>query len=323
MKKMLCAIGVLCLFFVSGLTFSETNSQAETNSQTAPPVETAYETATPGKFLQEWMDDTTSMQGTLVLLDLDDTSISTPANTWLGSSEMFYQFRDQLREKYPHLTKQQVMARMDPLFLAVFSQTPVILTDHRLPETIDRLKKSGVNVIGITARAPTTSSVTLKQLQQLGLSFSASLKDSHIDMKGNYPVEVKGGVMFVGHGYPKGSALVALLKAGKLGHPKKIILVDDRDEHLKSTSEALTTWNKTISFIPVLCTYPQGRREGYQDKAAKTELLHLLYDHRENAEFKRLIKYDLYTASFIVEECEQPSSENKAACEVILPLSNR
>lgn len=316
MKKMLYFCWMASLLLISGSAFSDENPPAE------PSFYVKYETAAPGKFLQEWMDDSAPVKNTLVLLDLDDTSIATPANTWLGSSEMFYQFRSQLREKYPHLSNKQVVDRMNPLFFAAYARTPLILTDHRLPEAIDKLQQLGANIVGLTARAPAVMPITLRQIKQVGLSFSSSLKDSQVDMQGSYPVEIKNGVVFVGHGYKKGEALVALLKAGKLGHPSKVILIDDRDEHLNSTGEALKHWNKNITFIPVLCTYPQGKRESYQDKVVKSQLLNFVYEYRDDAEVKSLIKNDLYTDSLITEQCEKPAQENLTACKALLPILN-
>ena len=121
-------------------------------------------TSQPGQFLKEWMQANNFPKDTLVVLDLDDTTITTPEGQWLGRSDMFYDLLDREQKKYPEKNKDQLAAMIDPLLIAIYERVPVVATDHKLPSVIRSMQERGVQVIGMTSRGHTTKEVTLYQL---------------------------------------------------------------------------------------------------------------------------------------------------------------
>lgn len=276
-----------------------------------------YTASKTGEFLKKWASEIDAPEDTLVLLDLDDTVISTPLDRWVRPS-IFYHFRDQQLEKYPHYSPKQAGDRLDHLLVPVFLRLPYELTDGVLPEAISQLQKKGIKVLGFTAREEVVIPETMKTLKGLNVAFESTLMEGEFSMENKHSLYVKEGVVFIGHGNSKGTALIALLKSGKLGKPKKVLLVDDRMEHLKTTDEAVKTWDKSLEFIAVLCTYPELFR-AYEDKPTKRELLHFIYELHADPRIEALLESDPYTEEFVTEQCSSPELEDQSECKELLP----
>ncbi|UYM14105.1 hypothetical protein [Endozoicomonas euniceicola] len=71
-------------------------------------------TSQPGLFLQQKLNDGTLNKKSLVILDLDDTTITTPEGQWLGRSEMFYYLVNKEMQRNPGRERQSVVADIDP-----------------------------------------------------------------------------------------------------------------------------------------------------------------------------------------------------------------
>ena len=309
MKKKLNIAGFAVLLLITLQIFAG-NRSAETDI--------TQQTDKPGAFLSEWSGNNSSLKDTLILLDLDDTCISTPSNRWLGSSIMFSHLRDQVALKYPDKTVKEAVNYIYPLIAEINLRTPVVLTDDQLPLVVRKLIKQGVAVLGFTARAEKLMSVTLHQLKRVNLYFNRQIGSSVIQLENKNSIYAKKGVVFIGVDNKKGDAAVALLASGKLPYkPSKVLLIDDMQKNLDSTQEALEAHNPDITFIPVRSTYPEKHHQSYQDKPAKEELLKFLYQHRRERHISKLIRKDAFTSDIIAEQCKDPSPDNVRACKIL------
>lgn len=261
-----------------------------------------YETPAPGKFLLQWMKQKTLTKNTVILLDLDDTVFSTPADNWVRP-DVYYNIREEQIKKYPNLTTKEVEHRIKPLLLRVFTSLPYLLTDKQLPKAINTLKAKGFTVLALTAREKRIIPNTLQWLKRLKVNFSRKLADDEIAIKkNNLPIIIKEGVIFVGPA-SKGDALNLLLNSGKLGKPETILFIDDRINHLKTTTTAVVSRKQNITFIPVLCTYPKITFKPYEAKQAARILLRFVYDNCEKKEIKALLDSDPYTDEIVTQQC--------------------
>ena len=129
-------------------------------------------TSQPGEFLKALFVRDDNLTKTLIILDLDDTTITSPDGQWLGRSDMFYDLLTRQQKMSPNSSRAELSERIDPLLVAVYHRVPVVLTDPELPGVIATLKKQGGTVIGMTARGKKVREVTLKQLEATGIEFS-------------------------------------------------------------------------------------------------------------------------------------------------------
>ena len=276
-------------------------------------------TENPGEFLSKWQLEHSPLETTLILLDLDDTCISAPDDNWLGSSVMFYQLLAHETRRTEKTTEQPINY-IYPLMLQVSSLTPVVLTDDQLPQAVSNLIQQGVVVLGLTARGNDFIKFTPHQLEGVGLHFDQRIGDHIFTLENKEPIQVRDGVVFVGNHNTKGEAVTELLKSGKLPYqPSKILLMDDRLEHLNSTQEALQAYQSDIEFIPVLSTYPQKHHQNYQDNVAREKLLHFLYEHHEKSAINSLIQTDPFTNDIISKQCANlpPGSSRIPVCRTL------
>ena len=285
-----------------------------------------HETGKPGEFLRKWSSENASVvNNTLILLDLDDTCISTPDDSWLGSSVMFYQLLDQEVKRAEGKTVDQAIDYIHPLMQQMQEFVPVALTDDQLPRVVSDLVQQGIIVLGFTAREDSLIPLTLDQLKKTGLHFSQLIGDNVFTLENKAPIHTRKGVVFVGRS-KKGDAVAELLASGRLPyHPSKILLMDDRQEHLESTQKALREYHSDIDFISVLSTYPQKHHQNYQDSAAREELLYFLHQHHEKKAIQKLIKTDPFTYDIMSKQCTglPPVSPRRAICEKLANICPR
>ncbi|MCY4328638.1 MAG: DUF2608 domain-containing protein [Endozoicomonadaceae bacterium] len=262
-------------------------------------------TSTPGAFLLDWMKKQPLTKDTLILLDLDETVLSTSADGWLYPNNYYSLCEEQIK-KHPELSSVNVELRVTPLFThAAFLNRDFHLTDEQLPEAIELLKSEGCTVLGFTSRENDLIPDTIKWLQKLNVNFS-QVPDDEIEMgKDRHPLFIKKGVVFIGVTSTKGEALTKLLDSGKLQKPDNILFIDDRISNLETTTEAVTKRKDPIVFFPVLSTYPQITFKPYDSKAVNNALLRFLVDNIEDNEIKALLENDAYTKELVTEQCEK------------------
>ena len=270
-------------------------------------------TSEPGRFLQEQ----TVLSNSLVILDLDDTTITTPEGQWLGRSEMFYDYFARAQKNNPEASKEQLAEVIDPLLSAVYGRVPVMVTDLLLPTQIASLQEQDVTVIAMTARGKKISDITHQQLNWVRVKFSNIGKARSITIDSEREIMIEpDGVVMVGQGNTKGEALLALLNEGTIKMPEHIMLIDDREGHLHNVSQALEKNYPTIKYQPVLCTYLDGKKK-YNPEEADRQLIDFLTEKSNDKVIKKLINEDNYTRN-ILRSCFQLIPDKKQACEKLL-----
>ena len=270
------------------------------------------ETVRPGEFLQKQP----LSSDTLVILDLDDTTITTPEGQWLGRSDMFYDLLAQEQKKYPDKNKADLATEIDALLVPVYERVPVTLTDNSLPAVLQSLVSKGVSVIAMTSRGQRVREVTLEQLERVNIRFSnlGAARWVDLDNHRRFRIEINGTV-FVSHGNRKGEVLIELLKKNILKTPKQVYLIDDRKRHLKDVGNVLTDNYPAIKYTPVLCTFLNGAKP-YDSEAAHMQLTEFLIKHRDDQEIKQLLKEDPFTRAF-TRRCPDWIPHHSDDCQLI------
>lgn len=272
-------------------------------------------TAQPGQFLEEWMVQHNYPKDILVLLDLDDTAITSPKRQLMGRSDTFYHLLKEEQKLHPEKSKVEVAESIDPLLIPIYFRVPVVPTDERLPEVLKSLKSRNIKVIGMTARGRTLDGVTKDQLERAGIEFADLGPDRKFYLDEKRYIRIIDGVVMVSHGNKKGESLVALIKAGILKKPAQVMLVDDRQRHLDDMAQALKGFDPSIRFNPVLCTFLDTQPE-FDPQAANDELIAFLHKSRNDPEISSLIKTDPYTHK-VIDQCKSLTKRNQRYCDVL------
>lgn len=188
-------------------------------------------------------------QDTLVLVDLDDTIVST--ESILGSSAW-----------WEHFTRKMVSANFDtkttfqsifPLVGKIVQSIPLKSIEKDTPFFIRTLQEQNIIVWGLTGRVkeapydPNFAATTHFHLQKIGIDFEASplpLGSNLTRTKG--PKQFGYGVIFTSHQL-KGPVLKQFLKEINYT-PAKIVMVDDMIPHLQSIERAAQEMN-----VPCIC----------------------------------------------------------------------
>jgi phosphoserine phosphatase len=202
---------------------------------------------------------TTVDKDTLVFFDLDNTVIM-PVQT-LGGEEWF-----------DHIAKKTSVDNAVKEWNDIQALTESRAVEKDTAELISNIQKLGAKTIGLTGRDYTISALTQKQLQSIGVDFTAaSVTPKVITIKGNGLSRHENGVIFVGAKNNKGKVLATFLETLKL-QPKKIVFVDNKRHHLEDVEKALQ--NKKVDYL--------GCRHGAADQkiaAFNGEIADIQYQH--------------------------------------------
>ncbi|WP_281648137.1 DUF2608 domain-containing protein [Parendozoicomonas sp. Alg238-R29] len=253
----------------------------------------------PGIYLQEWLEkcpqNACLPETILIILDIDDTVLTTPHGQWLGSSAMFYGLLAETQQQYPGWTRKQAAEHIDVLLSAIYPRVPLQLTDTSLPQTLHTLRDKGFRVSGMTSRGLGVKDVTLWQLQQANIEFMGTQFSSPHTTLNEPSIRIESGVVFVGHGNTKGDILKKLLaKEPQFQNIEKVIVIDDRQKHLDDIQSSVTD----REIVTVLCSYPQSRVP-YNNEQGRVQMKAFLEQWRDDAVIGHLINNDRYTQSLL------------------------
>lgn len=274
------------------------------------------QTPKPGLYLKQWMSSLHFSQKALVMLDLNDTTITTKNGQWLGRSEMFYYLMTKELKNNPDKNKAKVVEELDPLLTLVYERMPLQLTDPRLPEVIRQLKAKGVTVIGVTARGLALTDVTMKQLQTVGVEFTDTGPSQMLNMPNNKPVRIEHGVVMAGVTNKKGDVVKALLKNKVINQPDQIMLVDDRKKHLITVSDAVRKYDPNMPHTSVLCTHV-SEREAFNPEESEQQLLEFIYQWRNDKKLSNLVQRDAFSKRFL-SHCHGMNLHDPKHCDELL-----
>ncbi|MGI9280557.1 MAG: DUF2608 domain-containing protein [Endozoicomonas sp.] len=269
----------------------------------------------PGHYLKSLLAQYPYPEDILIILDLDDTSITSPRGQLLGRSDMFYHLLEKEQKAHPEKTKEALAESIDPLLVEVYKRVAVVPTDEVLPGVLDDLRERGIKVIGMTARGRKIANVTQQQLERAGIHFTDTGPDKVFKLSGDRSIKLVHGVVMVSHGNKKGETLVELLKQGAFKKPEQVVMIDDRQSHLDDMAQAINDYSAKIRFNPVLCTYLETQPE-FDKFASEDELLEFLHDWRQDPEVNKTIKEDPYTQK-VINQCGNVFGRNKRFCEAL------
>jgi len=177
-------------------------------------------------------------QDTLVLMDLDDTCITTVC--MLGSSPC-----------WDHFTKVLQSAQFDtwttygvifPLVGKIIQSVPIKPIEDYTPHLIRSLQDQNIVVLSLTGRVkeapydPNFAFTTHSQLQKIGIDFSQSPMPPGLNPQ-NPPKSFAYGIIFADHKL-KGPVLKKFLEEIHY-HPAKVVMVEDMISHLESVEKSM------------------------------------------------------------------------------------
>jgi hypothetical protein len=194
------------------------------------------------KTMKDILSEITS--DTLVLLDLDDTCVTT--ESMLGNSPWWEHFtRKMMTAGFDTKT---TFERVFPLVGKVIQTIPLKPTESEIPFLIQSLQEQNVVVWGLTGRvkqAPYDTNfagTTHLHLQKIGIDFEKSILPATATLSYTQPPKTFAyGIIFTNHQL-KGPILKQFLQNINYS-PAKVVMVDDMISHLESVERVLSDLN--------------------------------------------------------------------------------
>lgn len=182
--------------------------------------------------------------GTLVVLDLDDTVMTTVGH--LGSQAWVNYMIARLMKKGLDLGDALgITASLQLLFYTQISMVPV---EQKIPEIIKDLQNNNVPVIALTSRTLAIEEVTLKQLDSIGVDFSNNTLYQGKIKRGITSLALYADGIIFCTGNDKGQILFQFLDA--IGYvPQKIVFVDDQLKNVIKVESAAE--QRGIDFVGI------------------------------------------------------------------------
>lgn len=197
-----------------------------------------------------------SNQDTLILCDIDST-LTTPSNPYFQRQAI--QLHNKIYQKYiAHFNKHQLC-----IFLHLITlQSPSQLLEKEWPIIIQKTQQRGIRILGFTASKMTAigtkvnrfSSWRHGELLRLGIDFSMGFPGTQLfhnldDFDEEHP-GIENGIVYTGQKIKKGDVLEAIFNTLKWV-PKKIIVIDDKIDNIKSCIDVLKHKLPNIQFIGI------------------------------------------------------------------------
>ncbi len=170
---------------------------------------------------------------TLLIFDLDNTVMET-AQTFGGDQWLAYQIQQAKNQGFVG----------DEAFLPIFAEwvtvqhrTNVQAVEPTTAALIEQLQKSGYTVLALTTRGLETAACTIDQLSSIGVDFSRSAPaEQELQFEPVRAALYRKGILF-SSGTNKAALLFRFL--GLINsHPQKILIVDDKEGHVKDLEKS-------------------------------------------------------------------------------------
>lgn len=172
---------------------------------------------------------------TLVLINIDDTIIRPKSKMFLYQNSSYRAFIENLI----------VASKNDAFFndpiKTWFTQRKIILVEPEWPEFIENLKKTGALVLGLSEMnikiydlIKEPENWRLSELNNLNIHFHDKINDQNIikiDKLKNQLAVFHKGIIFTGP-FSKGKTLIDFMRVTNIT-PRKIVIIDNRIDHLK------------------------------------------------------------------------------------------
>jgi phosphoserine phosphatase len=180
----------------------------------------------------------------MVIFDLDNTLVHPQSE--VGSAQWFdYMLQQKVRMG---LSVEDALQELLPLSFKVQNHVDLLPVENDTLHVLDKLRKKGIVTVALTARSDTLVTRTIYQLQKIGINFNAKNEfNRELTLDYPRPVLLKNGIIFCANN-DKGSVLFSILTLVNY-HPKKIIFVDDKLEHLLEVEKACL--RNAVNFIGI------------------------------------------------------------------------
>ena len=293
-------------FFYYLIITAVTSACLMRTTQATIEIDNLVKTDTPSVALKNLLsssehtkDDT---EKKLVILDIDDTIISSPEYTWLTSSALFYELLNHYSKTYK-IDPVKCGILLDPLLTATCEFIMPILTDKKLPKLIKQYQEDpNIILLMMTSRGLGLQDVTINQLEHVGIFLENTvdqLQSFSIDDK---PFTKKSNLVMASHGNTKGDVLLFLIKYNKISsNLSHVVMVDDKIKHLDTVQAALESHDKIKRYSSVHCTYPE-KKGSCSLETAKEQLIKFIKKYKTEKTLQKLIDSDRFTKDFIKEQ---------------------
>jgi hypothetical protein len=190
----------------------------------------------------------------LLIFDIDNTIMETAQS--IGSDQWFsYRIEENIKQG---MSKEESLKIALAEWISIQNKTKVKLVEPPTAQLIEDLQKDGWQILGLTIRGIELATKTLEQLKSIGVDFKKTTPVSQEIIFKQLPGAIyRRGVLF-STGSSKGSLLFQFFKETGY-YPKKILFVDDKENHLKDVEKYCNELE--ISFI--------GLRYGFLDEKVK------------------------------------------------------
>ena len=207
-------------------------------------------------------------QGTLVLLDIDNTIIQLTQT--LGTPEWFsafYKKRRALNISHEHAMKETVN-----IYLRVNEISAAKPVDLNTGIIIRNLQEQGIVILGLTSRDDSLYKATINHLKPTSINFNVGkFQDYQLKLQTGAKSKVHNGIIFSG-GKHKGECLEEFLSAVNWS-PKKIVFVDDQLKAIQEVESAAVKNN--TDYIGVRYGYLDDKAKNLNLDIAEIQLAHL------------------------------------------------
>ncbi len=193
-----------------------------------------------------------------VFFDLDNTLIESihPLGSDSWERHLIQQY---LEMGFP---KEKSFSRASLLWSAIQVVSAVRFVEERIVHLLTLLDQRSIVYEILTARSADLIQTTEKQLKSLGIDWPGAPTE-YISMSNNQRAVRKGKIIYCSE-HSKGEVLENYFRA-RSSFPKKVVLIDDRIEHLIRAEEVL---GPRCTFIGMRYGFLDQRHEDYEPDAA-------------------------------------------------------
>lgn len=204
---------------------------------------------------------------TLIVFDIDNTLIE-PVQE-LGTDQWFYhRIEDYIEAGHDART---ALNRALREWVAIMNVTKIRLCEESAEAIVNDLQKQGYPVIGLTTRGLGLSTLTIEQLQEVGIDLSlAAPYEGDLLIKNQRSVLYRGGILFTA-GTHKGEALHRFFES--IDYPaKRVMFINDKKSHLEPVEEMCA--REGFEFVGLRYGYTDSRVQNFRRDLAKVQMEH-------------------------------------------------